>query len=210
MHEAPAAAAGYWGEQLDFLISLGDTVNWIDYESDLTQLLYLASDITKGKIPVISARGNHETYGTRFDEYHNYIGADGEKFYYTFRIEDIWGIVLDLGADHEDEYIEYAGTAKFDSYRKEQTQFLNNILENAETEFLAEGVNYRIGICHIPVTFSRPNDPLIKYKNEWIACLNQMHCEMLQFFIHSFVDGHFLWLPCVVYCSRCYCACLSF
>ena len=28
-----------------------------------------------------------------------------------------------------DEYIEYAGTAKFDSYRKEQTQFLNNVLD---------------------------------------------------------------------------------
>ncbi len=182
--KAPAAAASYWGENLDFLIALGDTANWLDNEEELTNLLYLASDITKGEIPVIYARGNHEAQGLRFDEYHNYVGADGENFYYTFRLQNIWGIVLDLGVNHEDEYKEYAGTAKYNAYREEQTAFIDEILTNAEQEYLAEGVDYRIGICHIPLTISDVDDPLLPYKNAWVERLNQMHLTILY-------SGHF-------------------
>lgn len=182
--KAPVAAASYWGEELDFLIALGDTANWLDNEEELTNLLYLASDITKGAVPVIYARGNHEAQGVRFDEYHNYVGADGENFYYTFRLQNIWGIVLDLGVNHEDEYNEYAGTAKYNAYREEQTVFLDEVLANAENEYLAEGVDYRIGICHIPLTISDVDDPLLTYKNAWIERLNQMHLTILY-------SGHF-------------------
>ena len=182
--KAPAATACYWGDDLDFLIALGDTANWLDNEEELTQLLYLASDITKGEVPVIYARGNHEAQGLRFDEYHNYVGADGENFYYTFRLQNIWGIVLDLGVNHEDEYKEYAGTAKYNAYREEQTAFLDEVLANAENEYLAEGVDYRIGICHVPLTISDIDDPLLAYKNAWVERLNQMHLTILY-------SGHF-------------------
>lgn len=177
--KSPVAAAGYWDEKLDFLIALGDNTNWMESQEDLTRLLYMASDITNGEIPVISARGNHEAYGERFAEYHNYVGAKNKNFYYTFRMKNIWGIVLDLGVDHEDNFVEYAGTAKYDAYRKEQTLFLDEVLKNAENEFLAEGVDYRIGICHIPVTFSKIENPLISYKNEWITRLNQMQLSIM-------------------------------
>ena len=177
--KSSAAACSYWGDKLDFLISVGDTANWIDDETELSHFLYLASDITKGEIPVIYARGNHETYGTRFADYHNYVGADNENFYYTFRLQNIWGIVLDMGVDHEDTYVEYAGTAKYDSYRKEQTLFLDSVLENAESEFLADGIDYRIGICHIPLAFSKASDSLLTYKKEWISRLNQMQLSVM-------------------------------
>lgn len=177
--KAPAAAASYWKNNLDFLIALGDTANWLDNEEELTQILYLASDITKGEIPVIYARGNHEAQGLRFDEYHNYVGADGENFYYTFRLQNIWGIVLDLGVNHEDEFNEYAGTAKYNAYREAQTAFLDEILTNADNEYLADGVDYRIGICHIPLTISDIDDPLLSYKNSWVERLNQMHLTIL-------------------------------
>ena len=177
--KAPADASRYWDEDLDFLISLGDTVNWIDDENELSHLLYLASDITKGEIPVIYARGNHEAYGTRFAEYYNYVGANEENFYYTFRLQNIWGIVLDLGVDHADDFSEYAGTAKYDNYRKEQTLFLDSILANAETEFLADGIEYRIGLCHIPLSFSKVGDPLLDIKKEWVSRLNKMHLSVM-------------------------------
>lgn len=181
---APAMAASYWGDALDFLIVLGDTANWLDNEEELTQALYLASDITNGEVPVIYARGNHEAQGVRFDEYHNYVGADDENFYYTFRLQNIWGIVLDLGVNHEDEYKEYAGTAKYNVYREKQTAFLDEVLANAEREYLAEGVDYRIGICHIPLTISDIDDPLLSYKNAWLERLNQMQLTILY-------SGHF-------------------
>ena len=176
---APAAAADYWGDDLDFLISLGDSVNWIDHEDELTLLLYLASDITQGEIPVIYARGNHETKGVLADELYNYVGANGENFYYTFRMKNIWGIVLDVGEDHEDEHREFAGMACFDDYRAEQLAFLDEVLANADSEFNAEGVEYRIGICHIPVTFATTDDPLQDQKFAWVERLNQMNLSIM-------------------------------
>lgn len=174
-----AAAANYWGEKLDFLITLGDSVNWMESEHELSSILYLASDITKGEIPVIYARGNHEAYGARFAEYHNYVGSKDDKFYYTFRLKNIWGIVLDMGVDHEDDFKEYAGTAKYENYRIEQTQFLDTVLANAKDEFLAEGVDYRIGICHIPLTFYKVGNSHVSYREEWISRLNQMNLSVM-------------------------------
>ncbi|MBQ6812216.1 MAG: metallophosphoesterase [Agathobacter sp.] len=196
-HKTPLAAASYFGDDLDFLICCGDTVSWIDREADLTQILYLASDITKGEIPVIYARGNHETKGVKAHEYYNYVSANGQDFYYTFRLGSIWGIVLDVGEDHGDNFIEYAGVAKFNTYRDEQTVFLDEVLANAENEFDAEGVTYRIAACHIPLTIKYENDHAGAYKDAWIERLNQMkltvlysgHVHELWYIDPAFEDG---------------------
>ena len=177
--ETPYQAATYFGDSLDFLVSCGDTVNWIDRESDLRCLLKLAGKITKGEIPVIYARGNHETKGVRAHEYYQYVGANGEKFYYTFRLKNIWGVVLDVGENHGDKYSEFYGAAKFTQYRKSQTKFLDKILANAEEEFDAPGVDYRIAICHIPLTAKYLTDHAASYKDEWVERLNQMKITML-------------------------------
>lgn len=104
--KSPYAAGTFFGDSLDFLISCGDNASWLDREDDLTQMLRLAGNITNGEVPVIYARGNHETKGVVADEYYKYVGANGEDFYYTFRIKNVWGIVLDIGEDHRDGYQE--------------------------------------------------------------------------------------------------------
>lgn len=177
--KAPLAAASYFGEALDFLICCGDTASWIDRKEDLTEFLYLASDITKGEIPVIYARGNHETKGVKAHELYNYVGANGQDFYYTFRLGSIWGIVLDIGEDHRDEYEEYSGVAKFNLYRMAQIEFLDEVLANAENEFDAEGVEHRIAICHIPITVKYTNDHAGAFKDSWLKRLNKMKLTML-------------------------------
>lgn len=177
--KTPLAAASYFGDALDFLIFVGDHVSWADREADLTEALYLASNITKGQVPVVYARGNHETKGVLADELYRYVGADGENFYYTFRMQNIWGIVLDVGEDHADDFVEYAGVAKFDAYRDTQTAFLDEVLANAATEFDAEGVDYRIAVCHIPLTIKSTNDHAGAHKDQWLERLNQMKLTML-------------------------------
>ncbi len=177
--KTPYEAGTYFGDSLDFLISCGDNVSWIDREADLTEFLYLASRITKGKVPVIYARGNHETKGVKAHEFYQYVGADDEKFYYTFRLKNIWGIVLDIGEDHADDFVEYYGAAKFMDYRDEQTEFLDHVLENAESEFDAPGVDYRIAVCHIPLTLKYLEDYAGSHKDEWLERLNQMKLTML-------------------------------
>ena len=176
---ATADAASYWGNKLDFLLALGDTANWIDSENELSLLLHLASDITKGEIPVIYARGNHETKGVLADKYHNYVGSKNENFYYTFRIKNIWGIVLDVGEDHEDTHWEFSDMARFDAYRAEQLAFLDEVIANADSEYNAEGVDYRIALCHIPLTFVKKDDPLQNQKFAWVERLNQMNLTLM-------------------------------
>ena len=177
--KSTANAANYWGDKLDFLLALGDSANWIDGETELALLLHLASDITKGEIPVIYARGNHETKGIVADEFHNYVGSKNGNYYYTFRIKNIWGIVLDVGEDHEDTHWEFSDMARFDTYRAEQLAFLDEVIANAESEYNAEGVEYRIGVCHIPLTFVKKNDPLQSQKFDWVDRLNQLNLDIM-------------------------------
>ena len=177
--DSTAAAASYWGDKLDFLVALGDSANWIDAENELSLMLHLASDITKGEVPVLYARGNHETKGLVADEFHKYVGSKNGEFYYTFRLKNIWGIVLDVGEDHEDEHWEFAGMARFDNYRDAQLKFLDEVIANADTEYNAEGVDYRIALCHIPLTFVKKDDPLQAQKFAWVEKLNQMNLSLI-------------------------------
>jgi len=195
--KTPVQAASYFGEDLDFLINCGDQVSWIDRTSDLEETFRMCGKITKGEVPVIYARGNHETKGIKAHEFHNYVGSNGTDFYFTFRIKNIWGVVLDVGEDHADDFVEYYGAAKFDAYRDEQTAFLDEILANANTEFNAPGVDYRIAVCHIPLTIKYSNDHAGAWKDAWIERLNQMnltllfggHTHELWFIDDTFEDG---------------------
>ena len=176
--KTPYEAATYFGDDLDFLILCGDHASWVDREADLTQALRLAGRITKGEIPVVYARGNHETKGVRANELYKYVGADGEKFYYTFRLKNVWGVVLDIGENHNDNFAEYYGAAKFRNYRKNQTKFLDTVLSNAEKEFNAPGVDYRIAVCHVPITVKYVIDHADGTKDDWLERLNEMKITM--------------------------------
>ncbi len=175
----PVEAASYYGEQLDFLINCGDQVSWIDREADLEETFRMCGEITKGQVPVVYARGNHETKGVLADELYYYVGARDEEFYYTFRMKNIWGVVLDVGEDHADDFVEYYGAAKFDAYRDKQTAFLDEIIANADSEYNAPGVEYRIAACHIPLTFKYKNDHAGAWKDAWLERLNQMNLTVL-------------------------------
>lgn len=177
--KTPYEAATYFGDDLDLLISAGDNVSWIDRNSDLEELLILAGNITKGEIPVIYARGNHETKGAKAETLSQYVGSDGENFYYTFRLKNIWGIVLDMGENHSDDFVQYCQTAKFDEYRAAQTAFLDEVLANADSQFNADGVDYRIAVCHIPLTVKSKNDYAGDIKDAWTDRLNQMKLTIL-------------------------------
>ncbi len=195
--KTPTEAASYYGDKLDFLINCGDQVSWIDRQSDLEEVFRMCGKITKGAVPVVYARGNHETKGVMADEFYRYVGSRGTDFYYTFRMKNIWGIVLDVGEDHADDFVEYYGAARFDAYRDEQTAFLDEVIANADTEYNAPGVEYRIAACHIPLTYQYKNDHAGKWKDEWLTRLNQMkltvlfggHVHELQYIDDAFEDG---------------------
>lgn len=177
VHEAvePAIAAATAREDLDFIILLGDMVSMVETEEDAQLANELAYGITKGEIPVIYARGNHEIKGEYAEVLYKYVGSKDQGYYYTVTLSDeIFAVVLDLGEDHEDDWWEYYGTAQFDLYRQAQTEMLEEIL--AEGDY--ENYRYRLGICHIPITYVEEGNLFEAFRLEWTELLNEMDIDI--------------------------------
>ncbi len=187
-HEYVGAASKtgtYFGDDLDLLVMDGDIASFLEEESDIKMIHKIAYNITQGSRPVVYARGNHEVKGEWADELYKYVGSKNESFYFTFNLSGIFGIVLDLGEDHPDDWWEFYGTAYFTEYRNEQTAFLNDIL--ASGEYNDPSVLFRLVVCHMPITnvYSDTSDFgsgtyfLETIKNDWTDLLNDMDVDLL-------------------------------
>ena len=160
---------------LDFLVILGDTISMVESEKDANASSAMASAITNGSIPVVYARGNHEIKGEMAEDLYKYVGSKDQNFYFTFSLGDVKGIVLDLGEDHDDDWWEYYGTAQFDHYRDEQTALLQRCID----ENFFSGCNYRMVLCHIPVTFVNDRHDHMNYKTQWTKLINKLDIDVM-------------------------------
>ena len=149
----------------------------------------LAHDVTKGQIPVVYARGNHEIKGAYAELLHKYVGSKDESFYYWFTLSDVFGITLDLGEDHDEGWWEYYGTDRFALYHQEQTQFLRELAEAKPYEVY----NYTLVACHIPIQFVNSRKDHVEVKAEWTELLNQIQPDLAvyghQHDLYPFLDG---------------------
>ena len=163
-------------ENVDFIVLLGDLVSMVETEKDVQLANELAFKITGGEIPVIYARGNHEIKGEYAEQLYKYVGSKDQQYAYTVTLgdDDVFAVVLDLGEDHEDDWWEYYETAKFDLYRQEQTEMLEDILEEGEYE----NYRYRLMACHIPVVYVDKHGYFESFRNDWTALLNQMELDI--------------------------------
>lgn len=181
---AAVDAARYYGDSLDFLIMAGDISSVIPRDFSLEFINKVAFDVTGGSRPVIYARGNHETRGNFSDKLHNYVGARGQdSFYYTFRLGSVWGVVLDSAEDKADSDWEYYGAADYEQYREKQTAFLDGIILDANNEYNAPGVNYRIAVSHMTAGFAVYDSPLKNTFKDFTSRLNQMNIDIM-------ISGH--------------------
>ena len=178
VHEAVEAAAAATSSRndTDFIVLLGDMVSMVETEKDAQMTNELAFAITKGQMPVIYARGNHEIKGEYAEELYKYVGSKDQQYAYTVTLgdDDVFAVVLDMGEDHEDDWWEYYGTAQFDQYRQEQTQMLQEVLEAGEYE----NYRYRMMVCHIPVVYVDKNGYFEEFRTEWTALLNEMDLDI--------------------------------
>ena len=163
-------------ENVDFIVLLGDLVSMVETEKDVQLANELAFKITGGEIPVIYARGNHEIKGEYAEQLYKYVGSKDQQYAYTVTLgdDDVFAVVLDLGEDHEDDWWEYYETAKFDLYRQEQTEMLEEILEEGEYE----NYRYRLMACHIPVVYVDKHGYFESFRNDWTDLLNQMELDI--------------------------------
>lgn len=178
VHEAVDAAvkAASGAGELDFLVLLGDLVSMVETEADAQLANELAHGITKGQIPVIYARGNHEIKGEYSEVLYKYVGSKNQEFYYTVTLgdDDVFAAVLDIGEDHEDDWWEYYGTAQFKLYRQKQTAMLEQILESGA----AEPYRYRMALCHIPLVYVGSSGYFEEDCKTWTSLCNEIGMDI--------------------------------
>ena len=174
MNKAAALKTESYAGDYDFLVLIGDMVSDVETFADANYANELASAMTGGEIPVIYARGNHEVKGAYSDDLYRFVGSKDEKFYFNVRLGDIYMAVLDIGEDHDDDWWEYYGTARYDEYREKQLRFLDAEIEKGEYK----NAKYRLALCHIPIVYVNYRHNHEYIKTELTAKLNAMDMDM--------------------------------
>lgn len=149
--EGPTVAAKTFGK-IDFLILNGDIIDHSGDPEKFDNIYQICSNITGGNIPTVFSRGNHDLRGNFAEKFAEYTPNFKGKTYYTFRLGSIWGILPDCGEDKADHRSEYGFTIACHPFRLEQTEWIKQIIENKNTEYLAPGVKTRLVISHVPFT----------------------------------------------------------
>ena len=148
--EAPVKAAEYFSDGLDLVIMNGDIPTACQSHEDIRSIFDITSAVTHGEIPVVFARGNHDYRGQYALDLPQYIGNRNGDTWFTFRLGSIWGLVLDCGEDKNDDHPEYGNLVDCHAMRLNETRFIEEVIANAENEYLAEGIKTRLVITHLP------------------------------------------------------------
>ena len=186
----PIACGQLFGDELDLLILNGDIPNHSGDVRNFNAICEIASGITKGQRPVAFARGNHDTRGIHAEDMPNYIPIKDGRTYYTFRAGCVWGLLMDCGEDKDDTSIEYGNTVCFHQFRLAETEYFKGIIANADKEFDAPGVKYRLIVSHIGFTHIQPPPFDIEQElyGEWTRLVAQMKPDLLLYGHHHRVE----------------------
>ncbi|MBE5753535.1 MAG: metallophosphoesterase [Clostridiales bacterium] len=159
---------------LDFIIFNGD-FGETDTIKDIYKLNEFFSDITKGQIPVLFARGNHDTRGYYAEELYKYVGMNGTNGYFKFSFRSLEGLVLDCGEDKLDDHPEYNNSNYFERYRKEELAYIK------KAKF-GKG-KYRFAFCHtsfmLKESMHGPFDINRETYLKWAKALNEKNFDCM-------------------------------
>ncbi len=161
-------------KDFELLVLNGDIISDVNTYYDANYANKVAFELTKGEIPVIYARGNHELKGPYSEQLYKFTPSVNEKFYYSFRFGNVYGWVLDLGEDHDDDWWEYYGSADFETYRMEQVEFL----KEEEKRGYYKNYDYHLVVSHIPLPFINYRHNHVTSKKAFVEQLNKMDVDM--------------------------------
>ena len=94
------------------------------------------------EVPLFMTRGVNESKGWLGANYMTLFPTSTGKPYYTVRYGSVCFIVLDSGSDQKDK----AANTDFSSYRKEQAQWLAEVLQSEDVK----GAKFKVALMHIP------------------------------------------------------------
>jgi len=162
----PIAAANVFGE-IDMLILNGDIADNSSFEENFVKIHFLAGEISKGKIPVVFARGNHDMRGACADKFSDNTPTNNGLSYYTVKFKRLWLLILDCGEDKVDAHAEYSNTIRCHYFRRMEDKFLKEVADKGE--YLNPDYIKRLVVCHIPFTN--------RHKNEEWAIEKELYSE---------------------------------
>jgi acid phosphatase type 7 len=146
----------------DFFVINGDSFHYVTNQQDITEKLLKPIEFFATSKPFIMNRGNHETRGSFARNFKRYFGYPDNKYYQAFKRGPIFWIMLDSGEDKPDNHEVYAGTVDYDNYRKEQAQWLEQVLQSKERK----RAQHTVVISHIPIFHS----------DDWHGTLDNRAC----------------------------------
>lgn len=138
-------------DELDFIACLGDLVSFSGNRYDMAMLVNSMAKLSRGEIPVVYTRGNHELMGEGANAIGAYIPTPNGEFYYTFAYNNAYFIVNDFAADKGDDDHGFSGLSDGEQYRVSQTEFVREAIEEAK----AFDSEYVVHMSHIPVSTER-------------------------------------------------------
>ncbi len=173
--ELPVAAGSYFGGELDLLVLNGDIPNDSGSVENFRNIHEIAGQLTKGEIPVVFSRGNHDMRGIFAEKIEEHTPTDNGRSYFTFRLGHLWGLVLDCAEDKPDKNAEYGFMNCCEDFRRRETDFIRAIIADAANEYDADGVENRIVISHNPFseTLRPPFDIEVETYTEWCRLLKE-------------------------------------
>ena len=172
----------------DLLVLNGDLIETSGRIDVLETPAVLAGKMTKGAVPVIYSRGNHELRGPFAEELPRYVPNRDGKLYYGVKLGSLWCMVLDGGEDKADSHIVYCNTIDCTAYRLDQLAFIRKRAE--KKDYCAPSVKYRLLICHIPFpryvgkSAADEEKRLFTVYGEWSRSLKKLYAP------HLLLSGH--------------------
>ena len=172
--EEAEKASSYFGDDLDLYIVNGDfgESSCLDNLKNLNRLI---GDVTKGEVPAIVGRGNHDTRGKLAEKVTDYMATDDGRAYFEFSTGPLWGVVFDCGEDKYDNHPEYRSLNFFEKYRKEELKFLKKLRPRDKT--------FKFALCHIPfmstVAMRGEFDIMPKLYEKWGEQADRMGFEFM-------------------------------
>lgn len=158
------------GIDYDMVIFNGDCIDDPkDEKSAVDFLSYMNEQVHAEKAPVYLIRGNHEirnAYSIQLRDLIDYVG--GNTTYGAFNWGDSRFVLLDCGEDKPDTTKVYYGLNSFESFRREQTEFLKKELSGNEFK----KASAKVLIHHIPL-YCMPSDEYTPCKDMWHPLLKK-------------------------------------
>jgi predicted phosphodiesterase len=179
-HSIPHLMQLNGAEPYDFVFFNGDVFDYQSNEQQIVDhLLQPCINSFASEKPFIYVRGNHETRGKFSRDLHNYFCNPQGNQYYTFTWGPVHFIVLDTGEDKTDDTPVYAGIVDFDAYRREQQQWVEDVMQSRAFK----KATFKVVLMHIPPFYS----------GDWHG---PMHCRELfnplfnKYRIDMCISGH--------------------